>query len=222
MSDFNLDDLKKSWQEQDIKPKYAPSEILQMLHKKSRNYVKYILWISTLEFLIFFSLSIFYIFQSEGDNSFLDILKKLGVQETPQLQETFEHLYAGLKLVSLLITGFFVIQFYLNYKKIKVQDNLKLLILQIVKFRKTVNAFIFTNIFLLILFTGILTAFIFRIFSVQNIQLTHPTLIGFIVGLSLTTLFSVGLIWLYYKIVYGIIMRRLGQNLKELQKIEEE
>ena len=222
MSDFNLDDLKKSWQDQDTQSKYAPSEISQMLHKKSRNYVKYIFWISAAEFFIFFSLSVFYIFRAENDTSFLKILKKLGVQQTIQLQESFAQLYVGLKIVSLLITAFFVVQFYLNYKKIKVQDNLKLLILQIVKFRKTVNAFIFTNIALLLIFTAVLTVFIFNIFTAQNISLTHPTLIGFIVGLSLTTLFSVGLIWLYYKIVYGIIMRRLGQNLAELQKIEEE
>jgi hypothetical protein len=220
MSDFNLDDLKKYWQEQDIESKYTPSEISQMLHKKSRNYVKYIFWICAAEFFIFFSLNIFYIFHTDNDTNFLDILKKLGVQETTQLQESFAHLYIGLKIVSLLITGFFVVQFYLNYKKIKVQDNLKLLILQIVKFRKTVNAFIFTNIALLILFAGILTVFIFNIFTAQNISLTHPTLIRFIIGLSLTIVFSVGLIWLYYKIVYGIIMRRLGQNLAELQKIE--
>ena len=222
MSDFNIDDLKKSWQEQKVEPKYAPSEISQMLHKKSRNYVKYIFWISAAEFFIFFSISVFYIFRAENDTSFLDILKKLGVEETPQLQDSFAKLYVCLKIVSLLITGFFVVQFYLNYKKIKIQDNLKLLILQIVKFRKTVNAFIFTNIALLILFTAVLTAFIFSIFNEQNISLTHPTLIGFIVGISLTTIFSIGLIWLYYKIVYGIIMKRLGRNLAELQKIESE
>lgn len=222
MSDFNLDDLKKSWQEQEVQPKYAISEISQMLHKKSRNYVKYIFWISLAEFLLFFCLGIFYIFQSESDSNFLDILKKLGVQETPELQKSFEHLYLCLKIISLVITAFFVVQFYINYKKIKVQDNLKLLILQIVKFRKTVNVFIFINILLLIVFTGILTAFIFHIFSEQNISLTHPTLIAFIVGLVATTLLSVGLIWLYYKIVYGIIMQKLGQNLDELRKIEEE
>lgn len=222
MSDFNLDDFKKSWQEQDIQSKYAASEISEMLHKKSRNYVKYIFWISLAEFLLFFCIGVFYIFQSENDSSFLDILKKLGVQQTPQLQQSFEHLYIGLKFVSLFITAYFVIQFYLNYKKIKVQDNLKLLILQIVKFRKTVNAFIFINIFLIIIFTAILTAFIFHIFSEQNISLTHPTLIGFIIGLVVTTLLAVGLIWLYYKIVYGIIMKKLGQNLDELRKIEEE
>ncbi|WP_417431046.1 beta-carotene 15,15'-monooxygenase [Halpernia sp.] len=222
MSDFNLDNFKKTWQEQEVQPKYQQTEIAQMLHKNSRNYVKYIFWISLAEFFVFFSLGILYIFRSESDHSFFNILKKLGVNETPQLQQSFEQLYFSLKIVSLLITAFFVVQFYLNYKKIKVQDNLKLFILQIVKFRKTVNAFIITNIFLLILFTVILTAYIFRIFSEQNISLTHPTLIGFIVGLSITTLFSVGLIWLYYKIVYGIIMKKLSKNLTELRKIEEE
>lgn len=222
MSDFNLDELKKSWQQQDIEPKYAPSEIILMLHKKSRNYVKYIFWISALEFLIFFCLGVFYIFRAENDTSFLHILSKLGVKETLQLQHKFTQLYGVLKIMSLFVTGFFVVQFYLNYKKIRIQDNLKLLILQIVKFRKSVNAFIFTNIALLILFTGILTIFIFQIFAQQNISLTHPVLLGFIAALTSTTLFAVGLIWLYYKLVYGIIMKRLGQNLAELQKIEKE
>ena len=222
MSDFNLDDFKKTWQEQDVQSKYAASEISEMLHKKSRNYVKYIFWISLAEFLLFFCLGIFYIFQSESNSSFLDLLRKLGVQETPELQQSFEKLYLSLKLVSLIITAYFVVQFYLNYKKIKVQDNLKLLILQIVKFRKTVNAFIFTNIILIFAFTGVLTGFVFHIFSEQNIALTHPKLIGFIVGLIFTTLLAIVLIWLYYKIVYGIIMRKLGRNLQELRKIEEE
>ncbi|SFI56208.1 beta-carotene 15,15'-monooxygenase [Halpernia frigidisoli] len=222
MSDFNLDDLKKSWQQQDSQSKYAPSEISQMLHKKSRNYVKYIFYISAVEFLIFFGLSIFYIFKAENDSSFLNILKKLGVTPTSELQQSFSHLYIGLKIVSLIITAYFVVQFYLNYKKIKIQDNLKLLILQIVKFRKTVNAFIFTNIALLILFMVVSTVFIFNIFTTQNISLSHPTLIAFLIGLTLTTLLAVGLIWIYYKIVYGIIMRRLGRNLSELQKIDSE
>lgn len=222
MSDFNLDDFKKTWQEQDVQSKYAASEISEMLHKKSRNYVKYIFWISLAEFLLFFCLGIFYIFQSESNSSFLELLRKLGVQETPELQQSFEKLYLSLKLVSLIITAYFVVQFYLNYKKIKVQDNLKLLILQIVKFRKTVNAFIFINIFLIFAFTGVLTGFVFHIFSEQNIALTHPKLIGFIIGLIFTTLLAIALIWLYYKIVYGIIMRKLGRNLQELRKIEEE
>ena len=40
MPDFDLDNLKKTWQEQKVQPKYDNTEIIQMLNKKSRNYVR--------------------------------------------------------------------------------------------------------------------------------------------------------------------------------------
>ena len=36
--DFNIDDFKKSWQEQQVLEVYQSSEIEAMLNKKSRNY----------------------------------------------------------------------------------------------------------------------------------------------------------------------------------------
>ena len=42
MPEFDLDSLKKTWQEQPVQPKYDDKEILQMLNRKSRNYIKYI------------------------------------------------------------------------------------------------------------------------------------------------------------------------------------
>lgn len=220
MPDFNLDDLKKTWQEQEVRPKYGNSDILEMLNHKSRNYVKYILWISVIEFLFFTGLSVFYIFKSEETNSFISAIEKLGVQKTPELQHEFAQLYNILKAVSFLITGFFVVKFYQNYRRINLEANLKKFILQIIVFRRTVNHFILANILLLILFTGILTVFIFRTLSVQNITLGQPTLVGFLTGIGIATLGSVGLIWLYYRIVYGIIMKKLGRNLSQLKDIE--
>ncbi len=220
MPDFNIDDLKKTWQEQEVRPKYGNSDILEMLNHKSRNYVKYILWISVIEFLFFTGLSVFYIFKSEDTNSFISAMEKLGVQKTPELQQEFSHLYNLLKAVSFLITGFFVVKFYQNYRRINLEANLKKFILQIIVFRKTVNHFILANIVLLILFTGILTIFIFRTISAQNITLEQPTFIGFLTGIGIATLGSVGLIWLYYRIVYGIIMKKLGRNLSQLKDIE--
>src|SRR5690606_6820732 len=220
MPDFNLDDLKKTWQEQEVRPKYGNSDILEMLNHKSRNYVKYILWISVIEFLFFTGLSVFYIFKSEETNSFISAIEKLGVQKTPGLQHEFAQLYNILKAVSFLITGFFVVKFYQNYRRINLEANLKKFILQIIVFRRTVNHFILANILLLILFTGILTVFIFRTLSVQNITLGQRTLVGFLTGIGIATLGSVGLIWLYYRIVYGIIMKKLGRNLNQLKDIE--
>lgn len=53
MPEFDLDNFKKTWQEQPVQEKYDNTEILQMLNKKSRNYVKYIFWISVVELLFF-------------------------------------------------------------------------------------------------------------------------------------------------------------------------
>ena len=127
----------------------------------------------------------------------------------------------SLKMVSLALTGIFVYLFYQNYRKINIESNLKKLILQIIKFKKTVQLFIVANIALVILFTLILGIFTFTVLAQQNIKLTNPTLIGFITGLVLTMGLSVLLIWIYYRIIYGFILRRLGKNLKQLQNIEE-
>lgn len=220
MPDFNIDDFKKTWQEHEVRPKYGNSEILEMLNHKSRNYVKYILWISVVEFLFFAGLSVFYIFRTEESNSFISAMERLGVRNTPKLQHEFAQLYNILKALSFLITGFFVVRFYQNYRRINLEANLKKFILQIMIFRRTVNHFILANILLLIIFTGILTLFIFRTLSAQDITLEQPTLLGFLTGIGIATLISVGLIWLYYRIVYGIIMKKLGRNLNQLKDIE--
>ncbi len=220
MPEFDLDNFKKSWQEQEVQPKYNSTEIEAMLNKSSRNYVKYILWISIAEFLIILCMNIYYTFLGDDSNSFIKILARLGVQNSRELQTSFGNLYLILKVISLIITAFFVVSFYHNYRKINIESNLKKLILQIIRFKKTVNLFILANILLLIVFTAVLTVFTFIVLSQQNIHLTHPTLIRFVVGIIVMTILSIVLIWIYYRVVYGIILKRLGKNLGELQKID--
>ncbi len=220
MPDFDLDSFKKTWQEQPVQHKYDNTEILQMLNRKSRNYVKYIFWISVAEFLFFSILGLFYILQNDESNSFLKTLEKLGVQRTSDLENKFNNIYLVLKILSICITAYFVYRFYKNYSLIKIEENLKKFILNIMQFKKTVNAFILTNIILLISFTSILTAFIFYVLNTQNIQLTNSVLTGFLIGIILSTGLSVLLVWVYYRLVYGIIMRKLDKNLKQLKDIE--
>lgn len=220
--DFDIDDLKKSWQEQTVTEVYETSEIQAMLNKKSRNYVKYIFWISLAEFIFFAAIGIYTIFSQENNESFLNMMKKLGLKITSDIEMNFGHLYLVLKAFSLFITAVFVFLFYRNYKKIKIECNLKNLIVQIIRFKKTVNAFILTNIILLILFTFVLTFFIIHMLKSQNIQLANSTVIGFYVGIIISLSFGILLVLVYYRIVYGIIMRRLGKSLEQLQKIEKE
>lgn len=220
MPEFDLDSFKKTWQEQPVQQKYDNNEILQMLNRKSRNYVKYIFWISVAEFLFFTVVGLFYIIQDNESNSFLSILGKLGAKKTPELEHTFDNVYLVLKILSLSVTAYFVYKFYQNYRSIKIEENLKKFILNIIRFKKTVNAFIITNIVLLIAFTTILMAFVFYVLNVQNIELTNSTLLRFLTLIIVSTGLSVLLVWMYYRLVYGIIMRKLDKNLKQLKEID--
>ncbi|MBP7173391.1 MAG: beta-carotene 15,15'-monooxygenase [Cloacibacterium sp.] len=222
MDNFELDNLKKTWQEHHVPQVYDSNQIMAMLNNKSRTYFKYILWISVAEFLIFISANIYTIFFSQNSSTFINIIGKLGVQKTPEIEMNFEHLYLGLKMISLGMTATFVYLFYKNYQKINIEANLKKFILQIIKFKKTVNAFIVSNVILLIVFTSVFTAFTFYTLNHQNIEITNSLLLGLATVLVLVTVVSIGLILLYYRVVYGIIMNRLDENLKQLKAIEKE
>ncbi|PRB05649.1 beta-carotene 15,15'-monooxygenase [Chryseobacterium sp. MYb7] len=220
MPEFDLDSLKKTWQEQPVQPKYDNKEILQMLNRKSRNYVKYIFWISVVEFLFFSVLGLFYLFPEEESDSFRKMLERLGAQEAPEVENNFGHVYLAIKILSLLITAYFVFKFYQNYRKIKIEENLKGLITRIIKFKTTVNAFILISIVLLVVFTFVLTAFIFYTLNSQNIQPSGSNLTIIIVGIVVSTLLAISMIWFYYRLVYGTIIRKLDKNLNQLKEID--
>ncbi|MGE6398075.1 beta-carotene 15,15'-monooxygenase [Chryseobacterium scophthalmum] len=220
MPEFDLDSFKKTWQEQPVKPKYDNNEILKMLNNKSRNYMKYIFWISVVEFLLFSVLGVFYLIQNNESDSFLSILEKMGVHRDDQLITKLDNIYLIVKILSLVVTGFFVFKFYQNYRKIRVEEDLKLFIIRIITFKKTVNAFILTNIGLLLILISALIGFTFYILNVQNIEINSSTFTGFIVGIIVSTILCVILIWVYYRLVYGIIMSRLDKNLNQLKEIE--
>uniref|UniRef100_A0AAU6WNL3 Uncharacterized protein n=1 Tax=Chryseobacterium endophyticum TaxID=1854762 RepID=A0AAU6WNL3_9FLAO len=122
--------------------------------------------------------------------------------------------------MSLSVTAYFVFRFYQNYKGIKVEENLKKFILKIIQFKKTVNAFILINIVLLVTFTSIFTVFVFYILNTQKIEITNSTIVGFIAGMVISTVFTVVMVWLYYRVVYGIIIKKLDRNLTQLKEID--
>lgn len=220
MPDFDINHLKKTWQENRVDERYSQNEILKMLNRKSRSYVKYIFWISVAEFLVFLAIGLWYVFESEDDNSLIKILQKIGVKKTFQVQMDFEHLYFLMKVVSLLTTAFFVVKFALNYRKIKVEEDLKLLIVRIIRFRKTVRQYITANFVLIFLYLAAMALFIYKVLTLQNIRMDNPTLIGFCIGMVVAMLLSLLLLWAYYRLVYGILTRRLGQNMEQLKEIE--
>lgn len=220
MPEFDLDSLKEQWQTQPLTQKYGAPEILEMLNKKSRNYVKYIYYISIAEFTLFIAIALYYLLSGDDLGDFMKTVGKLGIENPDRYREIFSVLYTVIKVSSLLVSSFFVVRFYKAYKKIKVEENLKKFILQIVAFRKTVNLFILVNILLIVLFIGMIITFLFALLYQESVQIDSPTLYGLATGMIVSTILSVVLIWGYYRLVYGILMGRLGRNLKQLQQIE--
>lgn len=222
MPEFDIEQLKSAWKDQPTADKYGQRDILQMLNRNSRNYVKYIFWISAAEFLVFLLLGIAYIFQDDADSSFIRLMQRLGLKDTVQLRMNFEHLYFLMKVISLLVTGIFVVRFYLNYRKIRVEDNLRQFIQKIIRFRRTVHIFIASNLALVLIYIITLAIFVMRSIKDQHITLQNSTTTGLIVGFVISTLLGLALIWLYYRLVYGLIIKKLERNLAQLREIESE
>lgn len=218
--DFDIDSFKKSWQNQTIADGYNQEDIEKMLNKKSRNYVKYILWISIAEFFVFGMINFITLFSSNFHTDFTSILNRLQIRNQSQVEFSLDRIYNWMKVASLVITGIFVIIFYINYKRINVEANLKKFITHIIAFKRTVNLFIISNIVLLLLVIGCFTTFIIYTMRLQKIHIDNPTFWGLISGVTVSLLICIILILLYYKIAYGIILKRLSKNLNQLEAID--
>ncbi|MBS1550305.1 MAG: beta-carotene 15,15'-monooxygenase [Bacteroidetes bacterium] len=222
MAEFDIDQLKKTWQEQDKEQLYNKNEILEMLNLKSRNYVKYILWISMTEFLVFGILTLAYSIYGNETNSLLNLLTKIGLNPTQTIKADIAHINFIIKIISLLVTGIFVLIFYKNYSRINIEANLKQFILQIFRFKKTVRYFILTNVLLLVAFNLIIASIVYTYIQQQDLQLQVYNWWILVLTTVFTCIISIALIFIYYKILYGIILKKLSKNLKQLQEIENE
>lgn len=216
MAEFDIDKLKKSWQ-QDVPQRYHAPEIETILGRSSRNYVKYIFRISVAEFLFFFCLNFYYFFSGSDVADLLSIIKKLGATPDVTEQKMLAEIYFVLKCITVIMTAVFVVLFYAKYRKIDVESSLKKFTLQIISFKKTVKYFILANILLLIGSTAALVLYILKLLQNHRTDLTSPKILVFGAGVAFTLFVGSLLVWLYYRLVYGILIRRLSNNLEELQ-----
>ncbi|MEK6492666.1 hypothetical protein [Myroides odoratimimus] len=197
-----LDLLKKHWNSSQQFPKVSAHDIHKMIHKKSSSIVMWIFIISIIEFLVLNGFS--YLFVTEDH--------KEGVGPI------YVFMINNLDWISFAISIVFIITFYLNYRKIHVADSTKLLMQRILKTKKTVNYYIYTNLTIFII------AFIVMLIDVLTVddQITLATaLISILVVVVICSTF-LALLWLYYRLVYGLLIKRLMKNYKELEKIDYE
>ncbi len=209
-----LDLLKKDWKKNESRfPQVSEKEIYTMLHRRSSSIVKWILIISILEFLLWISLSFIM-----KDTRNAKIMDSYGV----------EHITIPLTIVSYAIIIYFLIRFYINYRKITTTDNVKTLMTSILNTRKTVSTYIFVNIAYILI--TIIVAFVLIFNHDQNlINLLHKSeengkeAMFYLVYIGLSVAFMVIfclIIWLFYRLIYGILLKRLRRNYDELKKID--
>ncbi|MBE0423872.1 MAG: hypothetical protein IBX66_08025 [Lutibacter sp.] len=207
-----LEFLKKDWKKQGADfPRLSYAEIYKMIHKKSSSIVKWIFIICIAEFLFWGLIALvipestFAIYEKFNLNSFLFIAQGLHY----------------------LVVFFFIYLFYKNYKTISVVDNTGLLMKNILKTRKTVNYYVYYNIALYILLSVILNVVMFSHPNIlienmmpKNAALDSDKFLGIMIVVQIVVLLVMcGLIWAYYRIIYGILLKKLNRNYKELETL---
>ena len=206
-----LDLLKKDWQKNDNSfEQVSEIEIYKMIHKKSSSIVRWILIISILEVLLWTSISV--IFNSD------DYLKKIKHDELIQYFEVLTIFNYGVILV-------FIYLFYKNYILISTTASTKQLMKDILKTRKTVQYYVWYNLGMIVfsLIIGFVIAFTYNpdVSILKDKIANDGKIMAITIGiLILTIAVFFGIFWLFYRLLYGILLRRLHANYKELKKID--
>lgn len=211
-----LELLKKQWQSQEQElPQLSYSDIYKMLLKKSSSIMKWIFIISIAE-ILFWTLLAFFVPESSKK-----INDGIGLHNS----------FLIINIINYAIFGGFIFLFYKNYRKIKVTDSIKELMKNILNARKTVKYFVYYNIAAAALMIIGVNLYYYTHQEVlfQVMAENYPSfssissekfanaffMMQFIFGIIL-----IGLMLLFYRVVYGILLRRLKKNYKELKKIE--
>ncbi len=201
-----LDLLKKDWKKQESSfQQIGEKEIYGMLHKRSSSIVKWILIISILEFLILriLDLSIFL------DNDYSKRMKENHIYD-------FEKIVTIFNFVILLV---FIYFFYQNLKTINSSSSVKKLMQDIINTRKIVKYYVWYNL-VLVGFTSAIVIYCQFMYDKNINQLYDKYEMFFILGGFFFVLIILFLFWLFYKLLYGILLRRLEKNYNELKKID--
>ena len=211
-----LELLKKDWQKKEFDiPKLSYEDIHKMIWKKSSSIVKWILIISILEFVL-----PQFLYLIPGMEDSMKVYKNLGVSQY----------FLGLSLLYYTVIFYFIYQFYLRFREISVLDNSKNLMRKIIKTRRTVKYYV--------IFSLAMTAFFFitiiiAIYLNNDIVSAFPEMkaqlqdfspdklkITLIVTLGIVGLFFIGVLSLFYFLIYGLLLRKLKKNYSELRQLE--
>lgn len=208
-----LEFLKKDWKKQGADfPKLTYDEIYKLIHKKSSSIVKLIFIICVAEFL------------------FWALIALCIPESTFAIYEKFnlKIFFLVTRILNYIVVFVFIYLFYKNYKAISVVDNTGLLMKNILKTRRTVNYYVYVNIILYVLLSIIMNVLMFSHpdILIENMMPKNATLdsdrfLGIMIVVQIIVLLAMcGIIWAYYRIIYGILLKKLNRNFKELESLE--
>ncbi len=209
-----LELLKKDWQKKEAElPKLTYDQIYKMIWKKSSSIVKWIFYISIIEFVFWAALNIFF-----SDAESMQELKAM-------------HIYRILMVLNVINYGiilYFIYRFYTNYRKISFTDSSKKLMQTILSVKRIVTQYVWFNliIFTISMLISIYGAFVYGPEGEKLMEAAAQdgnTALFWVILIVVTVLFIavlLVLVWLFYKLLYGILLKRLRQNYKELKKLE--
>ncbi len=213
-----LELLKKDWQNKDEQlPKLSYNEIYTMIWKKSSSIVKWIFYISLIELVFWVILNAAPFFM----DNYAQGVNQLDVGYT----QTFVIVSS---IIAFGVIFIFIYYLFRAYKSISVADNVRKLMESILRTRKIVHYYVAYNVIVMVLVTiyALINAFnkdermirILESASEDGSQFKLWLIMGGIimVGLVLT----VGFIWLFYQLIYGLLLKKLNKNHKELKKLE--
>lgn len=209
-----LDLLKKDWNKvAHTFQQYTEVDLYKMIHKRSSSIVKWILIVSILELLLWVSASIYM-----KNSGLLDEFKSYD----------YYHFLTVSEIISYSIIVFFIYQFYTNYKKINTSNSVNELINSILKTRKSVQNYVKVVIGFSFISSIIVLLIQFN-FDKNVMELTEQVsqsgkeyliyIVTFlIVMFFLAAMF--GVLWVFYRIIYGFFLKNLYKNYEELKKLD--
>ena len=204
-----LDLLKKDWNKGH--QNFSKGDLYKMIHKKSSSIVKFLFYISIGELILWLGINSLQWFYSE------DYKNKI---ETAFGDDSL--MYAA-TIVSYAIIILFILLLYRSYQKITATSNVKTLMENILNTRKIIKYYVSYN--LIMLFIGLIYGFYVAIHNDPELaemfaHFTDQQTMKFIVIIGLVIAVTLVCVWLFYKLIYGLLIKRLNKNYRELKAIE--
>jgi MFS family permease len=206
-----LELLKKDWKANSTPAdqQITKEAIYPMMHKKSSSIVKTLFYISIAELIIWLGLNVYPFFAS---NEWREELTEMYGNNNILVAFTF---------INCAVIMLFVILLYKSYKSISVTDNAKNLIENILKTRKIIKYYVIFS--LAFAFVSMIVGLYYTLFKnpenrVQFEHISDKQMLMVIAMLGIALFLAV--FWLIYRLIYGILLKRLHRNYKELKKLE--